>query len=418
MLEISRVVVDSEVANSPIWLDDGRIAIGAAKSSQGGYRRGAIWLYPPYHSGSLHQPSTFILPPIPEIRTLSGAFGEQLASSGPWLAATARLTNDSHTVCLFEATSATEWTFRTNLLGNAAASEDRFGDGDRAISMHGRWLAVIRYESSGRVHLYRVNDQGVWEERQQLTIPGFENIAINDNTLLAMHDRTLAIGVPRNGNSSFTGRVDVWRLDQSEVWNFETNLVPASVASDDRFGTSLALGPDKIFASAIHSDLITNNAGAIYLFERQNGLWTEVTQIASLKVSTLKPMGEHIAYSRLGGEFLVDGSNNRIRMFQPTGNGASWQQVSIGHPGRVFRDWESPAGTVKTYSYNATNTPVYSIAVRAHQVLVGFAGNSGFTMLFEHGWHSIEARNFSIDPPCSTRPVSYVPIGAPRDDGD
>jgi hypothetical protein len=416
LLEVSQLQVESRAADSPIWMDDGRPVIGAGFSSQGGYRRGAIWVYKPY-ADKLHQEiQSFILPPIPEIRTLVGGFGAELATTGPWLAATARLTNDSYTVCIFEATNATDWAFRTNLLGNAAASGDRFGDGHRAIAMNGRWLAVIRYESSGRVHLYRVSDEGVWEPRQQLIIPGFETATINSSAQVAIYDRTLVVGLSQNGNSSFTGQTHVWRRDNLDVWNYETSLAPASLAAGDRFGASIALGQDRIFASATSSDLIATNAGVIFLFERQGGLWTEVTQIAPTNITATNGIGSFIAYSSMnsvvGDEFLVDGTGNRYRMFQPTGTGNTWKQVSQGQPGRYFNDWESPAGVIKDYNYGYTTAPIRSIAVRGHQVLAGY---DFITTLHEHGWHAINSFYFAGDPPCSTRPVHYLPIGAPRE---
>lgn len=416
LLPVGWVDVDSRVGDSPLWMDDGRPVIGAGFSSQGGYRRGAIWVYKPYAENLHGDVQSYILPPIPEIKTLSGDFGGQLATTGPWLAATARLTNDSYTVCIFQATNATGWAFRTNLLGNAAANDDRFGAGHRAIAMNGRWLAVIRYESSGRVHLYRVNDEGIWEERQQLVIPGFQTTAINSSAQVAIHDRTLVVGVSQNGNSTFTGQTHVWRRDDSGVWNYETNLAPASLSAGDRFGASIALGQDRIFASATSSDLIATNAGVIFLFERQGGMWTEVTQIAPTNITTTNGIGSFIAYSSMnsviGDEFLVDGSGNRLRMFQPTGTGASWKQVSKGQPGRYFPDWESPAGVIKDYGYAFTTSPIRSISVRGHQVLVGY---DIVASLHEHGWHAIHSFYFSGDPPCSTRPVHYLPIGAPRE---
>ncbi|HYG24398.1 MAG TPA: hypothetical protein VEH04_16595 [Verrucomicrobiae bacterium] len=413
LLEVSRMQVDSQVADSPIWLDDGRIAVGAALSSQDGYRRGAIWIMKPYAS-SLHDIQSFILPPLPAIKLGTGGFGRVLASSGSWLAATARLTNDSFTVCLLQATNATEWAFRTNLLGDPNASGDAFGSQQDSIAMDGPWLAVIRYESSGRVHLYRVNDEGLWEERQQLVIPGFQTAAINSSTIVKMHDRTLAVGVPQNGNSSYTGAAHLWRRDVAGVWNYETNLAPADLAAADRFGTSLALGPDKVFVGATQSDIVTTNAGAAFVFHYTNGAWAEVTRIAPTNATTTRFFGANLAYSDLKGEWLVDASQSRISMFQPSGQGHEWRMVAQGRPGRIFENWESPAGVVNDYSYDSGSASANYVSVRAHQVLLGF---SSISTIMEFGWHSIITIHVSSDPPCSTRPIGYVPIGAVRDDG-
>lgn len=410
--EISNLNVDSEVGDSPIWLDDGRIAVGAAKSSQGGYRRGAIWIMNPYASG-LHDIQSYILPPLPEIRTLLGGFGRTLASSGDWLVTTARLTNDTYTVCLLQATNATGWAFRTNLLADPPSGGEDFGASENSIAMDGPWLAVLRYGMSGRVHLYQVNGEGTWSPRQQVTVPTPQNRELLLSASVVLRDRTLAVGVPQGGTSTYEGAVHVWERDAQGLWQYQTNLAPTDLGSGDRFGASLAIGTNKIFVGATQSDLMTNNSGAIFAFRKVDGQWFESARFAPSNAASTTFVGANLGYSDLNGEWLVDGSQGRIRLFRPFGPN-QWSMVAQGHSGRVFRNWESPPATVKTYTYGPTNTAVSSVSVRAHQIL---AGSGSISMLLEHGWHAIRAFYFQGDPECSVRPVSYQPIGAARDDG-
>ena len=309
--QIAQLQVTDNTSDSPLWLDDGRVVIGAPLSMQDGYRRGAIWVFKRYTDNLHGDIQSFIFPPLPEIRSGLGGFGRVMASSGPWLAASARLTNDSYTVCLLEATSGTDWAFRTNLFGNASASNDSFGSSHRSIAIDDGWLAVIHYATSGRVHLYRVTDEGVWEERQQLVVPGFQTTVMPFTTIVAIHDETLVVGASQNGNSSFTGQTHVWRRNQSDVWDYETNLVATGLAAGDRYGRSLALGTNKIFVTSTGYDLTMTNGGAIFLFERQGGLWSETQRFAPTNLTTGQFIGSHIAYTSLTDEYLAEGSSTQ-----------------------------------------------------------------------------------------------------------
>ena len=88
--------------------------------------------------------------------------------------------------------------------------------------------------------------------------------------------------------------------------------------------------------------------------------------------------------------------------------------MAQGQSGRYFEDWESPAGTIKDYGYGPGHAAIESVSIRGYQVL---AGHNGVASMHEYGWHAIHSFYFAGDPPCSTRPVNYLPIGAPRDDG-
>jgi hypothetical protein len=307
-----------------------------------------------------------------------------------------------------------EWAFRTNLFAAPPSSSESFGSSEHSIAMDDSWMAVLSYGFSGRVHLYQVNEAGTWGLREQLVVPGFQSAELPSTANIAISERTLAVGVPRNNTSAYAGAVHVWRRNNAGAWEYQINLAPPDLKPGDRFGASLALGPDKMFVGATQSDIADTNAGAIFGFQYENGVWSEFTRFSATNATAATFVGVNLGYSNLEGEWLVDASSGRFRLFRPVGAGNQWTQVAQGHSGRAFHNWESPVGTVDSYIYGPTNLAADFVSVRGPQALIGF---NGISSLMEYGWHSINVRHFEIDPPCSVRPVSYRPIGALRDDG-
>ncbi len=403
--EVSRYDRVTPAGDSPLWMDDGRIIIGSSQNSGGGYRRGAVYVFSPYTSRFDFQ--SIIYPPIPEIGAF-GSFGLRLATSGSWIAVGAKKSNDQNIICMFEATGTRELVFRTTLVGTGASGE-RLGDAPRGFAMHGRWLAAIRYgNSDGRIFLYRVNDIGGWETRQEITHPVYQE-SIPNGTKIDLHGRTLLV------TDEGTNRADVWYLDDNDVWNWETRLVPQSDTSGSRMGEGMDAHEDRIFLGAPDFEKTTTRSGGIFIFRRLNGQWVEEPAITASSLPFAQFIGAEVSYSKLGGEYLATCSGREVGLFQPNENGIGWKRISRGQPGRLFRQWESPGGHFEDYGYAGGTAPFKTLTTRGYQVLGGF---STYATLHEHGVHSIQTLKFSGDPECKRRPVYYVPIGAPRDETD
>ena len=378
LVEVGRFENGLEAGDSPMWMDDGRTVIGSSQNSGGGYRRGAVLIFSPYTS-KFSLEST-IYPPIPEIGTF-GAFGRHLATSGPWLAVWAQKTDDQGIICMYQqTTNATGFEFRTNLVGTGTSGE-RLPDGVRGLAMHGRWLAAIRYgDSGGAIYMYRVNDAGVWEEKQRLIHPEYPTSIPND-AKIDIFGRTLVFTYAASGLSSGTGRADVWRLDDDGVWSYETELVPEGLTDAAHLGSGFDVAEDLIFLSASSFEKTATNGGGIFIYKRVNGQWTEESRITAAGLGISEFIGNRIAYSDFAGEYLAEATGNLMRMFRRKGDTTEWELISRGQPGRSFKDWESPAGNIDTYSYGSSPT-ILHLSARSYQVLTGFRT---FSALHEHG---------------------------------
>jgi hypothetical protein len=105
----------------------------------------------------------------------------------------------------------------------------------------------------------------------------------------AISGDTIAVGAvradPWHGASGVTprsGRVYVFTR-QNGVWSQQARLAPAASATDDLVGTSVALQGDTLVFGAANDSSSASHSGAAYVFTRAAGTWTEGPKLKSLK---------------------------------------------------------------------------------------------------------------------------------------
>ena len=83
------------------------------------------------------------------------------------------------------------------------------------------------------------------------------------------------------GSSSFErGSVNVFTLNSSGVWVFETKLTASDGAANDHFGASVALFGSTAIIGAPDDDGSLTDQGSAYIFQRSStGVWTQVTKL-------------------------------------------------------------------------------------------------------------------------------------------
>ena len=167
------------------------------------------------------------------------------------------------------------WTEQQKLTASDAGENQRFGYG--GLSVDGDTLVV----GSQAEKVYTFNRVGgVWLEHQILTAsdsePGdwFHNVVISEDTL--------AVGACRgNTGQTETGAVYVFTRDGG-VWTEQQKLTASDGSFGDCLGGGVALEGDTVIATAAfhdHSNL--NNPGAGYVFLRSGDTWTEVQKLTA-----------------------------------------------------------------------------------------------------------------------------------------
>ncbi len=79
-------------------------------------------------------------------------------------------------------------------------------------------------------------------------------------------------------------------------WVFSSTLAPADLGSGDRFGYSISVRNGIIAVGAPAHDLPGTNAGAVYVFKKLNGSWSQVQKITRTQ-STQRAVGLSVAVS-------------------------------------------------------------------------------------------------------------------------
>jgi carbonic anhydrase/acetyltransferase-like protein (isoleucine patch superfamily) len=172
------------------------------------------------------------------------------------------------------------WIEEAKLVAGDGELGDEFGrvviDGETAV------VSALKDDDkgfdSGSVYVFeRIN--GAWKKQVKLLAsdgePGdhFGRIAIDGDTIL--------VGAARDdGVAVDTGSVYVFTRDNN-VWTEQAKLTSSNAAMGDQFGWSVAIDGDMAVIGAIGDDDNGNNAGAAYIFSRNNGEWTGQSKLTA-----------------------------------------------------------------------------------------------------------------------------------------
>ncbi len=147
-----------------------------------------------------------------------------------------------------------------------------------------------------------------------------DSVAVDDQfgaAVLMLGHRAM-IGAPEESadpGSPSVGAVHVY-LESAGGWVPEERVLASDGAAGDGFGTRLAGGNGRLFVSAPWNDAQGVNSGAVYVFERIGGSWTE----------TAKLVGSDVAAGDLFGVGLsADG--DRVLVGAPLHNGVAGADV-------------------------------------------------------------------------------------------
>ncbi|MGH7444625.1 MAG: choice-of-anchor B family protein, partial [Longimicrobiales bacterium] len=148
---------------------------------------------------------------------------------------------------------------------------------------------------SGIVYVYAPDGSGAWIETAQLTAPGAQPgdrfgsaIAADATTMLAS----------RAGENDGRGAVYVFER-RGASWERTGVIAPDDRAADDSVGTALAIAGDVAVISAAGA----GDAGAVYVFTRSGGAWTQTVKLTGSDAAADDRYGASVAV--LGDRLLV-----------------------------------------------------------------------------------------------------------------
>lgn len=206
-----------------------------------------------------------------------------------------------------------------SLLAIPAALAQSFGGAVAATETHVMVGETRNHAFPGEVYIFAKED--AWQAPVKLTA---SELPDRFGRTLAADGNTLLIGASAADNA--TGAVYVYEYDDG--WSLQSRLVAADVQEGDQFGTSVALHGDVALIGAIGRD---ERTGIAYVFERgADGMFAESQTLSSGSLSANDQFGSVVA---LGRNLAVIGApiqaSNAGAAYVFTRQDGSWQELSV-----------------------------------------------------------------------------------------
>ncbi|RZG12851.1 hypothetical protein EXT47_20495 [Pseudoalteromonas sp. CO342X] len=231
------------------------------------------------------------------------AFGQSIALTEQFLVIGAPHSDaphkDSGSAYVYEREN-NSWHFQSKLTARDGADGDLFGisvaiDGDTILV--GADLNDEKAEKAGAVYVYQF-DGKKWNSQAKLMANDGGNtdifgvrVAIFGDTALISARRDDIDGIGKDAGSAYLFE------RTNDKWTQTQKLVAPDAKADDRFARGVALSKDMAFITAMHHDEKGNNAGALYLYKKQQGQWQYASKVFANDAAPEDRFGWNIAVS-------------------------------------------------------------------------------------------------------------------------
>ncbi len=208
----------------------------------------------------------------------------------------------------------------------ASLDIDRGDDFGGKLSLDGtRAVIGARYDDSnaGSAYVFDRQPDGAWIETARLVSSDRET-GDNLGEFTAVDGDRIVVGARREdtgGNDA--GAAYVFEL-LNGVWTETAKLQSSDIGEGDRFGQTVSVDGDRIVAGG---------GGAVYVFDLQNGVWTETARLTSSVEDgqfglTVDHKGDRIAVSGQGAAYVFELQNGVwIETARPTPTSGTGAQV-------------------------------------------------------------------------------------------
>ncbi|MEM6782444.1 MAG: T9SS type A sorting domain-containing protein [Bacteroidota bacterium] len=192
------------------------------------------------------------------------------------------------------------------LLRPASAAGDQFAydlalDGDRLLV--GRPYDDTAGPEAGAALVYDYTN-GAWSLSATLLPPTTTGFELAGAAVALDGDRAVLGGYLKD---NYAGVVYVYERTGT-AWALTATLTPSDASAGQGFGYSLALDGDRLAVSALGDDTGATDAGAVYVFDYANGVWSQTVKLAAAVPKQAATLG-----------FSVDVDGNRVIAGAPIG---------------------------------------------------------------------------------------------------
>lgn len=267
------------------------------------------------------------------------------AASNDWFGSSVAISGDTAIVGAFQEDSnsrmdngaayvfvrnGTTWTQQTKLLAADGASFENFGYSVAILGDTALVGAVVESTApntlNGAAYVF-VRSGATWSEQTKLlasdaaSSDGFGySVGLSGNTAIVGAAGEDTAATSNNGAAYIFVR-------NGAVWTEQTKLLASDAATDDRFGTVVAISGDTVIVGAPGKEIVTvSTEGAAYIFGRNGTTWTEQTRLLASDPASNDQFGINVAIS---GDTAIVGAHEEDT-FPNFGNGAAYVFLRSG----------------------------------------------------------------------------------------
>lgn len=206
------------------------------------------------------------------------------------------------------------WRFHSKLTATDGAEGDLFGI---SVAIDGHTILVgadlndERAEKAGAVYVYEFDGKQWNHQAKLMAQDGADTdifgvrVALFGDTALISARRDDVEGIGEDAGSAY-----IFERTKGK-WTQTQKLVAPDGKAGDRFANGVALSQDTALISAIHHDAIGDNAGAVYVFKKQQGQWRYTSKIVASDGVPEDRFGWNVALSNKTAIIAVPHRNDK-----------------------------------------------------------------------------------------------------------
>ncbi|MFT5292144.1 MAG: hypothetical protein ACI82F_004230 [Planctomycetota bacterium] len=193
------------------------------------------------------------------------------------------------------------------LTANNAVVGDFLGksvDIDGTTAVAGMY-ALLNAANSGRVYVYE-DQGGTWIEVAQLTQSDATGAPDEFGNSVGVSGDVIVVGAEFNDNDLGNNAGAIYIFEEiGGVWAETAKLTASDGASNMHFGENVAVSGATVVVGQRENGSLGNNAGAVFVFEKVGGVWTETAKLLASDGDKNALLGDTVA---IDGTTIVAGS--------------------------------------------------------------------------------------------------------------
>lgn len=198
----------------------------------------------------------------------------------------------------FEKNGADTWSFVQKIVAPDRADSDVFGE---SVAISGDYAVVMAplededendqntLNAAGSAYVFERDINGNWGFAQKLVLSERDEAdTIGRESSVSIDGNTIAIGAPlddeeENGMNTINnaGAVYVFERNGSGVWNETQKIIAPARFESDIFGSDVAIDGNYMVIGSALKDIGNSDSGSAYVFKKNGGIWQEQQQLVS-----------------------------------------------------------------------------------------------------------------------------------------